>query len=267
MGNIVLNSMAACGVATEVSTFSLAINLIQKIKSMKVIKRYGQLVIILSLALIIFFLSTGKKIDEGALIGSIYVDEKLKESNFQMKNYNSVLHLELISNLTNDSIKSNINRINILTDTMYNQIVKLKELSVKMSGGMRIEGNIYTLNNPGRNSGHSNILTGDKDKDNGEGSKLKRNINQLRTLLTHSLTDKDLKEIEVIKALLNTSDRQENGSDYMFSWEEQYFKLLTTVGILNLLSVLEYNILLSEQIFLQNQILKQKNSHISDKQL
>ena len=191
-----------------------------------------------------------KKIDVGVLISSIYVDEKINESNILLKN----LNLELYSRLKNDEsikdyVKQDLEAIHILTDSIYNQIKELKRIAVNISGGLKVEDNYYTINNLDYNFGHSNKLTGTKGKNDGEGSKLKHQIERLR-FFEIKLIQSDLLLIQSIEKLLDTSDRKENDSDYVFSWEEQYFKLLPTVGILNLLSVIESNISNSEQIVL-----------------
>jgi hypothetical protein len=59
-----------------------------------------------------------------------------------------------------------------------------------------------------------------------------------------------------LESFLNTADKKEDNSDYVFSWEEQYFKLLPTIGVLNLLSIIESNVLNSERVVLFNLSLK-----------
>jgi len=191
-----------------------------------------------------------KKIDVGVLISSIYVDEKINDSNNVLKNLNLELYGRLINNeLIEDCVKHDLEAIHTLIDSTYNQIKELKSMVVDISGGLKVEGNYYTINNLDYNFGHSNKLTGNKGMSNGEGTKLKHQIERLRFLETE-LIKSDLSLVQFIEKLLDTSERKEDGSDYIFSWEEQYFKLLPTVGILNLLSVIETNILNSEQIVL-----------------
>ena len=214
------------------------------------IKNYGQLVIILALIAFLLFSTKGKKIDVGVLASSIYVDEKINESNNTLKNLNLQLYDSLINDeLISDDVKHDLEAIHTLTDSIYNQIKALKNMTVDIAGGLKVKGNYYTINNLDYNFGHSNKLTGNKDMNDGEGSKLKQNIERLR-FLEIELLKNNLPLIQSIEKLLDTSEKKENNSDYIFSWEEQYFKLLPTVGILNLLSFIESNVINSEQIVL-----------------
>ena len=197
-----------------------------------------------------------KKIDVGVLSSSIYVDEKIKESNNVLKNLNLELYARLINNASiKDSDMNDLKAIHALTDSIYHQIKELKSMVVDISGGLKVEDNYYTINNLDYNFGHSNRLTGNKGMSNGEGSKLKHRIERLR-FREIELLKSDLLLMQSVEKLLDTSERKESNSDYVFSWEEQYFKLLPTVGILNLLSIIENKVLNSEQIILLTLLMK-----------
>jgi hypothetical protein len=207
-----------------------------------IIKNYGQLAIIIILIVFLVYSNYSKKgkINVGVLNSCLYVDEKINESNQTLKGLNLVLYDSLTNKVRlPDSLKQEIKSIHLLSDSICNQIKYLKNLAVEISGGLKVKDNFYTINNLGYNFGHSNKLTGDKGKNNGEGSKLKFNLEKLLSIekkLVHNF-----QENAYLERLLNTSDKKEDNSDYIFSWEEQYFKLLPTSGVLNLLSIIENN--------------------------
>jgi hypothetical protein len=222
-----------------------------------IIKNYGQLSIIIILIAFLVYSNYSKKgkINVGVLRSSVYVDEKISESNQNLKNINQILYNSILSKIVLlDSIKSELQCVHVLSDSICTQIKDLKNMAVAMSGGLKVKDNYYTMNNLGYNFGHSNKLTGDKGKNNGEGSKLKCNLNRLRLLEEELLNSSQ--EKAYLRSFLNTTDKKEVNSDYIFSWEEQYFKLLPTVGVLNLLSIIESNVLNSERIVLFNLSLK-----------
>jgi len=158
-----------------------------------------------------------------------------------------MLYDNLISKIQlHDSIMQKLASVHLLSDSICNQIKYLKNLAVEISGGLKVKDNYYTLNNLGYKFGDLNKFTGDKGKDNGEGSKLKHNLDRLRLLGMKLLVNSQ--EKAYLERFLNTADKKENNSDYIFSWEEQYFKLLPTVGVLNLLSIIENNTLNAEQM-------------------
>jgi hypothetical protein len=214
------------------------------------IKKYGQLVIILILIGLIYYVQKDK-VDKGTLSASIYVDENINKTNQILYSTDSIITNSLIStsNLS-DSVKHSLLNMHILIDSIRIQISDLKHSAIEISGGSKIKDNFYTINNLGYNFGHKNRLTGDKGKNNGEGSLLKANIDRLRIIQVGLISDNSSIISNAINELLNTNDIKEDNSDYMFSFEEQYFKLITTAGIINLLSNLESNILISEQLVL-----------------
>jgi hypothetical protein len=222
-----------------------------------ILKNYGQLAIITMLIAYLVYLnySGKKKINVGVLNSSLYVDEKINESTQTLKGLNLILYDSLMSKVQlHDSVKQKLKSVHSLSDSICNQIMYLKKLAIEMSGGLKVKDNFYTLNNLGYNFGHSNRLTGDKGKNNGEGSKLKFNLEKLRSIEKGLVNNSQ--ENTYIDRFLNTSDKKEDNSDYIFSWEEQYFKLLPTVGVLNLLSIIENNTLNSERIILFNLLMK-----------
>jgi len=222
------------------------------------IKKFGQLVIILILIGILVYVNQKNKnrIDAGVLFSSVYVDEKLNTSTQILKDLNVSLYESIIDDEQyDDTIKQSLKSIHSLIDVICNQTKELKNLAIEISGGMQEKDNFYTIHDMGYNFGHKNKLTGDKDENNGEGSKLKLNIEKLRQLEKQLIGDS--KDVKFIEEFLNTSEKKENNSDYVFSWEEQYFKLLPTVGILNLLSIIENDVLNSERVVMVN-ILKKK---------
>ena len=216
-----------------------------------IIKNYGQLVIII--LLIVFLICSNysgkEKINVRVLNSCLYVDEKINESNQTLKGFNIMLYDNLISKIQlHDSIMQKLASVHLLSDSICNQIKYLKNLAVEISGGLKVKDNYYTLNNLGYKFGDLNKFTGDKGKDNGEGSKLKHNLDRLRLLGMKLLVNSQ--EKAYLERFLNTADKKENNSDYIFSWEEQYFKLLPTVGVLNLLSIIE----IKNQLFSFNQL-------------
>jgi len=213
--------------------------------------KFGQLIIILVLIGFIIYsnYSNKDKIDADVLYSNVFVDEYLEKSTRTIDEITDVLYDRIMKQAgLEDGVMKDLESMHSLTDSVCEQITALKYVAVEIAGGMQEKGNFYTINDLGYNFGHKNKLTGDKGKNNGEGSKLKLNIEKLRELelkLTRNKKDK-----EFIESFLNTSDSQENNSDYMFSWEEQYFKLLPTVGVLNMLSIAENNVLNAERVVL-----------------
>jgi len=214
-------------------------------------KRFGQLIIILILtgAIVYSNYANKDKIDVGVLYSSIYVNEYLNTSIQTLEEMNNALYDSVINH---SDIKGTLNlkAIRFLTDSICEQIKTLKEVAIDMSGGMKEKGNLYSINNLEYNFGHKNKLTGDKGKNNGEGSKLKLSLEKLRSLEKEFI--KNSNDTIFINKFLNTSDKIEMNSDYMFSWEEQYFKLLPTVGVINMLTIVENNVLNSERVVLVN---------------
>jgi hypothetical protein len=215
------------------------------------IKKYGQLVIILILIGLIYYVQKDK-VHKGTLAASIYVDEKINNTNRILYSTDSMFLNNMISTSYGDSIKHDLISMHNLIDSIRIQISDIKQSAIEISGGSKIKDNYYTINNLGYNFGHKNRLTGEKGKNNGEGSLLKINIDRLRIIQNRLITDNNGGLNNTINELLTTKDIKENNSDYIFSFEEQYFKLITTAGIINLLSNLETNILISEQIVLNN---------------
>jgi hypothetical protein len=221
-----------------------------------ILKNYGQLVIIILLIAFLVYSNYSRKgkINVGVLNSSLFVDEKINESTQTLKGLNLMLYDSLMNKVQLHSVKQKLKSVHLLSDSICHQIKYLKTLAIEMSGGLKVKDNFYTINNLGYNFGHSNKLTGDKNKNNGEGSKLKFNLDKLRSIEKKLINNS--KENAYFDRFLNTSDKKEDNSDYIFSWEEQYFKLLPTVGVLNLLSIIENNTLNSEQIVLFSLLLK-----------
>jgi hypothetical protein len=216
------------------------------------IKKYGQLSIIFILIGLVYYVQKDK-VDKRTLKASIYVDDKIVNTNRIIYTTDSMLINELIAKSNfNDTMKQRIISMHNLIDSMRNQIFDLKLSAIEISGGCKIKGNFYTINNLGYNFGHKNRLTGEKGKNNGEGSLLKANIDRLRSIEIGLITKTNDKLNDAVERLLRTNDIKEDNSDYIYSFEEQYFKLNTTAGIINLLSNLECNILISEQLILNN---------------
>lgn len=214
-------------------------------------KKFGQLIIILVLTgfIIYSYYSDKEKIDANVLYSNVYVDEYIEKSTQTLDEMNEVLYDSIMQHTElEDDITKSLESIHNLTDSICDQIIALKYFAIEISGGMQEKGNFYTINDLGYNFGHKNKLTGDKGENNGEGSKLKLNIEKLRELELQLIQNTDNKRF--IETFLYTGDKKENNSDYMFSWEEQYFKLLPTVGVLNMISIIENNVLNAERVVL-----------------